>query len=267
VAAPISVKNAIKALMFAAFPDAALRFFSARSRRRIEDYARKHKLDQLASLVSSSTGGTVLSGPFQGMKLDCRALPVNSAPRFLGTYEKEIAQFVEDAIALNPPNVLNVGASDGYYAIGLARRLPLATVYAAEADAKSLRATVLNATLNSVESRVRPIGIVHPGEFEKYLGGPYSLVVMDCEGAEFGLLNPIKDPVLLKTHILVEIHEDHGSCNEIVARFAQTHAMQIAIAVARTPADLPEEAGAHIPPAALHEHRGSHVWIYMKAKP
>src|SRR5262245_6935019 len=111
------------------------------------------------------------------MKLNYDALPVVSAPKFLGTYEKEIVPFIEDAIALNPVNVVNVGASDGYYAVALARRLPLATVFAADADAKSLRATLLNAKLNSVENRVHPLGIIRSGEFEKYLAVPYSLVV------------------------------------------------------------------------------------------
>jgi hypothetical protein len=200
------------------------------------------------------------------MKLNYHALPVHSAPKFLGTYEKEIAPFVEDAIALNPATVVNVGTSDGYYAVGLARRLPLATVYAAEADTKSLRATLLNAELNSVESRIHPIGIIHPGEFGKYLGVPYSLVVMDCEGAEFSLLNPARDPILEKTHILVEVHDDHGSCDEIVERFSKTHSIQTRTSAARTRTDLPADASAHIPPAALDERRGTQVWIYMKAK-
>ena len=90
---------------------------------------------------------------------------------------------------------------------------------------------------------------------------------MDCEGAEFSLLNPTRDPILGKTHILVEVHEDHGSCGEIVERFLKTHSVQTKASVPRTPSDLPAEANAHIPPAALDEHRGPRqVWIYMKAK-
>ena len=265
--APRAFRPAIKAMLLATFPDTSLRFFSVRSRRWIESYTREHKLDQLALHVSPQTGGAVLTGPFKGMKLNYQALPVHSAPKFLGTYEKEIVPFVEDAIALNPPNVVNVGASDGYYAVGLARRLPFTTVYAAEADPRSLQATLLNAKLNSVESRVRPIGIIRSGEFKKYLAVPYSLVVMDCEGAEFSLLDPSRDPTFEKTHILVEVHEGHGSLDDLLGRFSKTHSIQTTVSVVRTPSDLPAEAGGLIPPVALDEHRGGpQVWIYMKAK-
>jgi hypothetical protein len=263
----VPLRHAIKSLLFGLLPNTSLRFFSARSRRWNENYAREHKLDRLALLVSSETGGTVLSGPFKGMKLDCRALPVHNAPKLLGTYEKEIVPFVEQAIALNPASVVNVGTSDGYYAVGFARRLPLTTVYAAEADAKSLRAALLNAKLNSVEERVLPIDIIRPGEFGRYLSPHCSLVVMDCEGAEFGLLDPSRDPILAKTHILVELHQNHGSLDDMLRRFSNTHSIQMVPSAPRSLADLPAEAGDSIPPAALHEHRGGlQVWVFMKAK-
>jgi predicted O-methyltransferase YrrM len=262
----MALRQEIKRLLFASFPDTSLRFFSARSRRQIENYARECGLDRLAMLVSAQTGGTVLTGPFKGIRLNCQALAVHSAPKFLGTYEKEIVPFIEDAIALKPANVLNVGSSDGYYAVGLAKRLPGAIIYAAEADRKSLRATLQNAKLNSIESRVRPIGIVHSGDFGKFLKVPYSLIVMDCEGAEFKLLVPNKDPILKKTHILVEIHENHGSLDDILRRFSRTHSIQTVAAVERTVIDLPAEARELVPPAALDEHRGRQIWVYMRAK-
>jgi hypothetical protein len=260
------LRRTIKALLFATFPDTSLRLFSARSRRWIEKHARANKLDQLALLVSTQTGGAVLGGPFKGMKLDYRSLPVHSSPMFCGTYEKEIAPFVEDAIALNPTNIINVGASHGYYAVGLAMRLPRATVYAVEADRKSLRATLVNAKINSVENRVCAIEIIRPGEFEKYLMFPYSLVVMDCEGSEFRLLDPAREPIIQKTHILVEVHENQGSLDDILQRFFKTHEIQTTTPVQRTALDLPVELRDLIPPAALAEWRGPQTWLYMKAK-
>jgi hypothetical protein len=46
---------------------------------------------------------------------------------------------------------------------------------------------------------------------------------MDCEGAEFSLLDPVTDPILLKTNILVEIHRDFGDQREIIRKFVGTH--------------------------------------------
>lgn len=259
-------KQRVKEFMFTRFPDASLKFFSARSRRWIENHAREHGLYDLTLNVVAQTDSRVLTGPFKGMILNYDALPVYSAPKFLGTYEKEITSFVEDAIACSPIRVLNVGTSDGYYAVGLARRLPHSIVFAAEADPKSLRATCLNAKLNEVGDRVVPVGILHSGEFQKYLSDRNSLIVMDCEGAEFKLLDPTNDPILKKTNMIVELHQAFGSIEELVDRFSGSHSVETVSARPRTDADLPRKVRDLVPPGAVNEHRGPQVWAYMKVR-
>jgi ribosomal protein L11 methylase PrmA len=69
-----------------------------------------------------------------------------------------------------------------------------AEVFAADADPKALRATIKNAELNGVSTRVSPVGIVKPNQFGRYLRADASLLVMDCEGAEFNLLEPRTTP-------------------------------------------------------------------------
>jgi hypothetical protein len=80
-----------------------------------------------------------------------------------------------------------------------------------------------NAELNGVADKVSAVGIIKPTQFSKYLRADASLLVIDCEGAEFSLLEPRNDPILLRTHILVEVHREFGDEHEIVRRFAQTH--------------------------------------------
>jgi hypothetical protein len=53
-----------------------------------------------------------------------------------------------------------------------------------------------NAELNGVSTRIYPVGIVGPRQLSKYLKAEASLAVVDCEGAEFTLLDPGKRPYL-----------------------------------------------------------------------
>ena len=52
-----------------------------------------------------------------------------------------------------------------------------------------------------------------------------SLIIMDCEGAELGLLKPNKCKNLCKVDILVEVHEfiEQSMSERLTKRFSQTH--------------------------------------------
>jgi ribosomal protein L11 methyltransferase PrmA len=218
------LKVAIKQIALKLFPDAALKFLSIRSRRQIERQVHKLGLDTVARQISRENDGRIASGPFRGMRLDSAAFPVHVfVPKLLGTYEQELYPALERAIERSPSHVLNVGCAEGFYAVGMAMRLPHAMIYASDADPKAVRATIQNAELNGVAKQVVPIGIIHPGEFDRYLTPHRSLLIMDCEGAEFSLLNPQTDPVLSSVDMIVEVHPEVGLSEEIWRRFEKTH--------------------------------------------
>ena len=261
----LSIKGKIKEASLSAFPALTLQFLSIRSRRVIETQARQLGLDRMAREASRATGGMVAAGPFAGMRLDYELFPVHSSPKFLGTYEQELHSIIERAIQLDPKYVLNIGCAEGFYAIGLAIRLRDAQVFAADADPKALSATVNNAELNGVSDRVNPVGIVRPGQLSRYLQADASLLVMDCEGGEFSLLDPANDPILLRSNILVEIHCEFGDKREIVRKFADTHEIVEIRPSVRTAAEIV------VPPIdgidmlrAVDERRGHQTnWLFF----
>lgn len=263
----MKIRHHIKHNLLKWFPDISLKLFSARSRRLIERNTVKNGSVDLARYISKRSNASVLSGPFTGLLLDYNALKVHTAPKFLGTYEKEITTFVERAITRQPSVVLNVGTSEGYYAVGFATRLPSARVFAAEADPKSLSATLTNASLNKVRSRVFPIGILRKSEFSNYLKKSNSLIFMDCEGFEFELLDLEADPILQSVDIIVEIHDKFGSADTIIERFRDTHEIASATARKRTLADTPLTINEPIPIEALDERRGAtQQWLYLQTR-
>jgi len=259
-------KKYIRRAIMRAFPESALKFFSVRSRRTIELQARSLGLDTVAREIARATGGAVAAGPFAGLKLNYELFPTHASPKFLGTYEKELHNIIERAIELKPKYILNVGCAEGFYAVGLAIRLSEAQIFAADADPKALSATTRNAALNGVSGRVHAVGPVKPGELHRYLRTDASLIVMDCEGAEFSLLDPTNDPELLRTNIIVEIHREFGDSDQIIRRFQRTHSIIEVCPSDRLETDivLAPVKGVDMLSAAK-EWRGDQTWLFLEA--
>ena len=75
----------------------------------------------LAHLVRERTGCSVTSGPFAGMRYIDASFGSAYIPKLLGTYEQELSNVLAGIIAKRPKAVVDVGAAEGYYAVGLAR--------------------------------------------------------------------------------------------------------------------------------------------------
>jgi len=169
-------------------------------------------------------GLTVYQGPFEGMEYVREATEGAIAPRLIGSYESELHPHLEAFIAEGLDCVVDVGCAEGYYAVGLARRLPEATVYAYDINPKARDACAELARRNGVEGRVvvreafAPEGLA---EFE----GRRCLLLMDVEGAEDDLLRPDLSPAMAGVKIIVETHDIYrpGVLARLTERFASTH--------------------------------------------
>jgi hypothetical protein len=87
--------------------------------------------------IQSAAKGSVMAGPFKGMRIP--AWQHRSYSDLLGVFEHDIAPVIEDVIARKPRKIINVGSAYGYYALGLARRLPEAEILAYEIDKTRVR--------------------------------------------------------------------------------------------------------------------------------
>lgn len=188
-------------------------------------------------------GATVRHGPFAGLELpDAAARRFRAlGPKLLGTYENVLERYVEAAIADTFAQVLNVGAADGYFAVGLARRMPGASVVAYEAQA-AMR-SVLEETVrhNGVAERVRVRGACTVGALQADLA-ERALLVVDCEGAERELLDPAAVPRLAGCSAIVELHDflDPSISSTLTERFSRTHDLAVVDEGDRPPPELPE---------------------------
>lgn len=173
-----------------------------------------------------TSGTRVLSGVFAGMDFLPTSTEGCHVPKLLGTYEQPLQPAIEAAIARGYRQVVNIGCAEGYYAAGLARRMPTARVLAFDTNVRAQETCRALAEKNGVGERV----IVKP-EFahEDFapLAGTETLIVCDIEGAEEQLLDPQKAPALRALDIVVEVHDclKRGLSDELARRFAATHDM------------------------------------------
>jgi precorrin-6B methylase 2 len=182
----------------------------------------------LANTYHARQGHVVMSGPFAGMHYPTFATEGALMPRLLGTYECELHPHLARFAAAGVDCVIDVGCAEGYYAIGLARLIPGATVHAYDIDAKAQAACAENARDNGVAERVTVHGAFTPAEFARF-AGRRALVICDCEGAEDDLLDPAVSPALAQMRLIVETHDLYrpGVKQRLMARFAATHDIEV----------------------------------------
>lgn len=178
----------------------------------------------LENTLVAQSGEVVLNGPFKGMLYNVKASEGSRTARLMGVYEASLSPVIEKIIAKGYALVIDVGSAEGYYAVGLSRRMPEAKVMARDASEAAQRLCQRLVTANGVQDRVEIGGLMSHDDFAICRTQP-TVVICDIEGAEFDLLDPIAAPGLCHADILVEVHEGMrpGLLQTLQDRFAATH--------------------------------------------
>lgn len=222
--------------------------------------------------ITGKYGLVVRDGAFTGMHYALFPPGHHVAAKILGTYEREIAPFLRDAMGRGSYDVIvNIGSAEGYYAVGLARHFAAAKVYAFDIQEREQAFCAQLARLNGVADRVEVRGLCDQATLQSILS-ERSLIFIDCEGCEYDLLDPQHVPALLRTDMIVEIHDFGGSTritDAVQSRFAASHHIQIAQSEPRDPDQIPAldvVRDARIRRAAVLERDAPQRWCYLRAK-
>jgi methylase of polypeptide subunit release factors len=98
---------------------------------------------------------TLKSGPSAGMIYNVAASEGCRVPRLLGCYEKTLEPIIETITAATLTLIIDIGCAAGYYAFGLARRLPNTFVWARDADKIAREKCMALAATNHVGGPVK----------------------------------------------------------------------------------------------------------------
>jgi hypothetical protein len=197
-----------------------------------------------AAWVRYGSGNTVLSGPFAGTKLYLSPLSGRHLLGYLlGTQEIELRGTIEQIVSRGYATIINIGAADGYYALGLARRLPQASVLAFEANSSHHKYLNISARVNGVAERIFVRGFCGGHDLRAALATVRkpALVICDIEGGEVDLLDPESIGALQSVDLLVETHDQYVTdCTGILtSRFTPTHAVRQFSGRPRAASDFP----------------------------
>ena len=184
----------------------------------------KWRAQVIENTVVQRSGTTIAYGPFKGMIYATRATEGARIARLLGCYEASLAPIMETIVARDYGQIVDIGCAEGYYAVGLARRMPKASVMARDTNPQAQASCHALARANDVADRVAVGGQWAHADFDMCKAA-MTVVICDIEGAEAHLLDPQKAPGLRHADILVEVHDcfQPGLSDVIAERFAATH--------------------------------------------
>jgi hypothetical protein len=198
------------------------------------------------TVVRKAAREHVVAGPFKGMNLPLSDVSKRLLSSYvLGSAELELRCIIERLIACKYGTIVNIGAADGYYAVGFARRLPEGHIVAFEAIPELHSVIERTARLNGVADQIRIRGRCDfdglRAELVEATAAPV-LIFVDIEGFETQLLDLKLVPELRFADLLIETHDALvPKCTEtIVTRLQETHRIERFVARPRTVADFPE---------------------------
>ena len=214
-------------------------------------------------------GSTVLHGPLAGLLYPPGAVGRvhHLTAKLLGAYERELAGVVAEQIERRPPLFVDLGAADGYYAVGLAHASPGTEVHAYEISGEAKRALRALARANGVQVEVH--GPANPRRLASHeLDGAF--VLCDIEGAELDVLAAEALPALEGATVVVEVHPLEGggdTAAELRQRFEPSHTVEAVAPAERDPDAYPELEGAPHRAAAVDEFRPVGTsWLVMRPR-
>lgn len=187
----------------------------------------KHRSVLIQNTIIQNEGLSVLQGPLAGLEFISQSAEGCHIAKLLGCYEQPLQTYVGAAMDANYDAIINIGCAEGYYAVGMARKLQTTKMYAYDTNEKAQLACKELAEKNRVSDRVEVGAYFSHSDFEKF-EGQNTLLFCDIEGAEVELLDPKLANALTSIDIIVEAHEGDrpGTVNLLIERFSETHSIE-----------------------------------------
>ncbi len=184
----------------------------------------------------------VLGGPFRGLRYpSSRTFGSTFYPKLTGSYECELARWLERLWSRPYRAIHDVGCAEGYYAVGLALRFPDATVFAYDSDPAARAACGEMAAANGVAERLVIAGALTTADLTRLDPTQRALILCDCEGCESGLFTAEAARHLAGYDLIVELHDfiDPAISGAMRERFAASHDVSTVGSAPRDPALFP----------------------------
>ena len=151
----------------------------------------------------------VAYGPFKGMKLseDVWWSKNDRITQTLGIYEEHILDKLRFFSAQGATSFIDVGAADGYFAVGMAYSKIYSQVFAFEIEPKGQEKIKQSANRNLCSHAVHVFGEANVTSIDKLISKDIkTTVLIDIEGAEYDFLSEEMLSLLSNSYVICELH-------------------------------------------------------------
>ena len=152
---------------------------------------------------------TVAHGSFKGMKLNQKVWWSKNdyITQTLGIYEEHILKKITNFAKSGASTLIDVGAADGYFAVGMAYSNIYKNVYAFEIEKEGRDRILENANANKCNDKIKVFGEADVGSISKIIKGEDKVTVMiDIEGAEYEFFSEDMFKILSGNYVICELH-------------------------------------------------------------
>ena len=227
------------------------------------------------AIVASATKFIVQDGPFSGMTIlpESHRGDGDLSAKWLGFYEQELHACLADLISRPLSAIINLGAGEGYYAIGLALAFPAASVIAFDINEAANEILRHNASANGLTGRITQGRSCNPAQLIEIASRSNdALLVCDIEGGEVELLGaPGVVEAFHQSDALIECYDFavKNATAKICDLFYDTHDVFVVSQSGRNPNSYPflEKLSDNERWLLISENRpGFMHWVYCRAR-
>ena len=190
---------------------------------------------RIAKETHQLCGGQVKYGPFKGLKLTSDAWwgGLDLGSQCLGLYEREILNLIELIPRGRYAQFVDIGAGDGYYAVGMLLSGKVETAICFEASPKGKDTIQRNWEANGKPGNL----VIHGTASAENLSdldltaATKTFVIIDIEGNEFSLLDSSVLRALSTADIILEVHNWAPNFETVYPEFLRRAAQYFQIEV------------------------------------
>lgn len=166
----------------------------------------------MARSIFDHFGGVIAYGPMKGFRLDPESSwnAADLGSKMFGLYEQEVLAMLQSRRG-KTDILVNLGAADGYYGVGMVKGGLFAKSVCYEATEAGREVIAKTAKLNQVTDRLDIRGAADAGFTEDLQASGIDLsrclILCDIEGGEFDIFSPDCIARLGQAILLIELHE------------------------------------------------------------
>lgn len=173
------------------------------------DIGVQHAKTKAWNILEKRYNHTIAYGPFKGMSLseDVWWSKNDRITQTLGVYEEHVLDKLIYFSSQGSKRFIDIGAADGYFAIGMAFSKKYTDVHIFEIEPRGRERIRENAALNLCTDMINVYGEANFYSLKNLINKKFkSTILIDIEGAEYDLLNNEVLSLLAGNYCICELH-------------------------------------------------------------